>query len=153
MESARHQHQHRRSVTVVCKITGSIDVYVYEYLCICVGIPEMIRHGKEGFHLPTMERCVVPKHGNISLLAGLLIAPGDKAAGVESMRALFQDDSLRREMGRAARRRFQMRFELESMAVAYRQLLLRVAPPKILLDMDGTLVDWDRSGHPPHTCA
>lgn len=64
------------------------------------------------------------------------------------MRAVFKDDSLRREMGRAARRRFQMKFELESMAVAYRQLLLRVAPPTILLDMDGTVVDWDRYQHP-----
>ena len=29
------------------------------------------------------------------------------------------------------------------MVEKYRELLLRVAPPVILLDMDGALVDWD----------
>ena len=86
------------------------------------GIPEMLSHGREGF----------------------LVEPGDSEAGLEAMKALFYDERLRQDMGRAARRRFQTRFELELMAVAYRKLLLRVAPPTILLDMDGTIVDWDK---------
>ncbi len=35
-------------------------------------------------------------------------------------------------------------FDLDIMVCKYRQLLLSVAPPIILVDMDGTLVDWDK---------
>jgi hypothetical protein len=34
-------------------------------------------------------------------------------------------------------------FDLDIMVERYRELLLRVAPPVLLLDMDGALVDWD----------
>lgn len=86
------------------------------------GIPEMLQDGQEGF----------------------LINPNDLAGGVRAMQLLFHNEQLRHEMGRKARRRFEQQFELEAMVASYRELLLRIAPPTLLLDMDGTLVDWDQ---------
>ena len=38
-------------------------------------------------------------------------------------------------------------FDLDIMVEKYRELLLQVAPPLILVDMDGCLVDWDQGEH------
>jgi len=86
------------------------------------GIPEMLRHGEEGY----------------------LLRPGDAASALQAMQRLVADQALCRAMGRKARRRFETHFELALMVQAYRRLLLRSAPPTLLLDMDGVLVDWDR---------
>jgi 5'-nucleotidase len=43
-----------------------------------------------------------------------------------------------------ARARFESTFDLDLMVESYRQLIVQVAPPVVLLDMDGTLVDWDK---------
>lgn len=46
-------------------------------------------------------------------------------------------------MGKSGRKRFEQQFDLDKMIDSYRSLIFRVAPPTILIDMDGTLVDWD----------
>jgi 5'(3')-deoxyribonucleotidase len=85
------------------------------------GIPEMLTDGEEGF----------------------LFAPFDDIAALECMRIITEDPLLRENMGRRAIERFSARFDLDIMVEKYRQLLLAVAPPVILVDMDGVLVDWD----------
>jgi hypothetical protein len=86
------------------------------------GVPEMLDDGVEGF----------------------LFAPGDAATAIRAMHAVSSDPSLRSRMAEAGRRRFSRQFDLEIMVEQYRQLLLRVAPPTLLVDMDGVAVDWDR---------
>jgi glycosyltransferase involved in cell wall biosynthesis/5'(3')-deoxyribonucleotidase len=86
------------------------------------GIPEMFTDGKEGF----------------------LFSPGDDAKALAGMESLYRDRELRNRMGLKARLRFESTFDLDLMVDSYRQLILAVAPPVILLDMDGCLVDWDK---------
>lgn len=86
------------------------------------GIKEMYTDGVEGFHF----------------------APEDEKKALASMEAIYQDPSLRKRMSIEARKRFETTFDLNIMVESYRQLVLKVAPPVILIDMDGTLVDWDR---------
>ena len=42
------------------------------------------------------------------------------------------------------RERFVSTFDLDLMTESYRQLMISVSPPVILLDMDGCVVDWDK---------
>merc|ERR1711938_340808 len=84
------------------------------------GIPEMVRHGVEGF----------------------LVDEGD-----EALRALARDPARCREMGRQGRATYEAKFSLGAMAKAYDGLMAATSPPKrptVLVDMDGVLVDWDR---------
>jgi len=85
------------------------------------GIPEMIRHGYEGF----------------------LVDPGDDAVAVDCMHQLATNSDLRYKMGTAGKARFAELFDLNIMVDRYRQLIFEVAPPVVLVDMDGTIVDWD----------
>lgn len=86
------------------------------------GIPEMIQDGQEGF----------------------LFAPYDDIAALECMNLLVNDSNLRFRMGEAGKHRFQTMFDLDIMVEKYRQVVLEIAPPTILVDMDGVLVDWDK---------
>ena len=60
------------------------------------------------------------------------------------MESVYSNKSLRQKMAVKARVRFERTFELDLMVESYRQLMINVAPPVILLDMDGVLVDWDK---------
>ncbi len=86
------------------------------------GIKEMYQDGVEGF----------------------LFSPGDEAKALNSMQSLCSDQGLRKQMSLNARTRYELIFDLDAMVESYRQLVLAVAPPVILIDMDGVLVDWDK---------
>lgn len=85
------------------------------------GIPEMLTDGIEGF----------------------LFAPGDSKTAITGMNEVVNDPVLCRLMGLAGAVRFASVFDLEIMVENYRELMFKVAPPVLLLDMDGTIVDWD----------
>jgi hypothetical protein len=87
------------------------------------GIAEMVSHGVEGF----------------------LFAPFDTASALACMERVYcMQPALRAQMSSAARARYERQFTCLAMVRRYRQVLCEVAPPVILVDMDGTLVDWDR---------
>lgn len=73
---------------------------------------------------------------------GFLFSPNDDKKALSSMETLFNDEDLRRKMSQCARDRFETTFDLDIMIESYRQLVMKVAPPVILLDMDGALIDW-----------
>eukprot|EP01042_Synura_sphagnicola_P001937 gene1937-2288_t len=81
----------------------------------------MIRHGSEGY----------------------LVDPFDDDSAIYYMNELFQDTSLRRAIGARGRTRFEECFDLNIMVDQYRRLIYEVAPPTVLVDMDGVIVDWD----------
>jgi len=66
-------------------------------------VPEVIQHGR----------------------SGLLIPPGDKVALIAALRDLATNDSLRREMGTAARER-SLAFSVDAMVAAYEELFSRL---------------------------
>ena len=75
---------------------------------------------------------------------GFLIEPGATNAALGCMEQIYSDEIRRKEMGAAGRSRFAKCFDLNIMVQNYRRLLFTVSPPTILVDMDGTLVDWDK---------
>jgi 5'(3')-deoxyribonucleotidase len=75
---------------------------------------------------------------------GFLFEPGDTAKALAGMEAVYANKALRQKMSVKARARFESTFDVDLMVESYRQLMLQVSPPVILLDMDGTLVDWDK---------
>ena len=77
------------------------------------GIPEMLTDGLEGF----------------------LFAPGDSKKAISGMKEIVNDHELRRLMGLAGAVRFSSVFDLEIMVESYRDLMLKVAPPVLLLDI------------------
>ena len=79
------------------------------------GIPEMVNHGIEGF----------------------LVEPGDTPSAINCMTLLYLDANLRTKMGKAGRHRFETCFDVDIMVERYRQVLFAVAPPIILVNMDG----------------
>merc|ERR1711871_339939 len=85
------------------------------------GIPEMVSDGVEGF-----------THD-----------PGDCDACISAISKLADNPELRCSMGCAGRRRFDYQFDLNIMCEEYRRLIFDVAPPTVLVDMDGVIVDWD----------
>lgn len=86
------------------------------------GIKEMFTDGQEGY----------------------LFAPGDTKKALAGMETVYADLKLRQKMAVKARVRFESTFDLDLMVESYRQLMISVAPPVILLDMDGCIVDWDK---------
>jgi glycosyltransferase involved in cell wall biosynthesis len=74
---------------------------------------------------------------------GFLFSPSDEKKAIESMEIIYSDESLRKKMSINARNRYEIMFDLDVMVEQYRELILSVAPPVILLDM-GVLVDWDK---------
>jgi glycosyltransferase involved in cell wall biosynthesis/5'(3')-deoxyribonucleotidase len=87
------------------------------------GIKEMFNDGVEGFHFD----------------------PADELKALQSMEAIYSNDSLRKKMAQDARLRYETMFHMGKMVESYHQLVQAVAPPVILIDMDGTLVDWDQA--------
>lgn len=87
------------------------------------GIPEMVTPGVEGF----------------------LFAPNDTSSALKYLHKLDNKADLRFKMGRAGKSRFESTFDLKIMIQKYKQLTLNLIPPVLLIDMDGTLVDWDAS--------
>jgi glycosyltransferase involved in cell wall biosynthesis len=75
---------------------------------------------------------------------GFLFSPADEKKAIESMERIYCDEGLRKKMSINARNRYEIMFDLDVMVEQYRELILSVAPPVILLDMDGVLVDWDK---------
>jgi len=90
------------------------------------GIPEMFTHAVHGF-------CYAPDH---------------KEGFVEALTELggADPDGQRRrlQMGAAAKKHATEVFTNAGMVSHYRAIALELAPPVVLLDMDGVLVDWDR---------
>ena len=86
------------------------------------GIKEMYTDGKEGY----------------------LLDPGDMEKAIEGMSSLYDSVTLRQTISQAARDRFENFFDVELMVDHYRELINKIAPPVILIDMDGTLVNWDK---------
>lgn len=89
------------------------------------GIPEMLTNGVHGFALPPDDHAPF-----VDALAQL------GAAGSEGQRRRLQ-------MGAAARKHAIETFTNAIMVSQYRAAALSLAPPIILIDMDGCLVDWD----------
>jgi 5'-nucleotidase len=75
---------------------------------------------------------------------GYLLDPGDTAKAVYGMEQIYHNNDLRVSMSHAARTRFETTFDVDLMVGQYRQLLNKVSPATILVDMDGTFVDWDK---------
>merc|ERR1740138_1177410 len=89
------------------------------------GIPEMFEHGVHGFCLPPD-------------------APEPFVDALEQIGAAGGDAQRRRlQMGAAARKHAVETFTNATMVSQYRAAALRLAPPIVLVDMDGCLVDWD----------
>lgn len=86
------------------------------------GIKEMYIDGMEGYHFD----------------------PSDEAKALQSMHNIYNNTPMRNAMGKAARMRFETTFDLDLMVQSYRDLVLKVAPPVVLLDMDGALINWDK---------
>lgn len=86
------------------------------------GIDEMITNGAEGF----------------------LISLNDTLTAVYYLTLLYENLSLRQTMGCAGKKQYAEMFDLDKMVERYRQLVAKVASPIILIDLDGTLVDWDK---------
>merc|ERR1719399_1659528 len=90
------------------------------------GIPEMLEHGVHGYvHSPDDQQPFV--------------------AALEQLGAATPDAQRRRlQMGAAARKHAIETFTNAIMVSQYRSAALTLAPPVVLVDMDGCLVDWDR---------
>lgn len=84
------------------------------------GIPEMISDGVEGY----------------------LFSPNDDERAISCLQTVLLNPDIRIRMGKAGKERFNRQFDLDKMVEKYRELLFHVAPPVILIDMDGVLVDW-----------
>jgi glycosyltransferase involved in cell wall biosynthesis len=102
-------------------ISEAMSHYIPVITTDIAGIPEMIHDGVEGF----------------------TFRPCDSDKCVAAMTMLADDPHLRYRMGVAGRHRFDAAFDLDIMCRAYRRLVFDVAPPTVLVDMDGTAVDWD----------
>ena len=89
------------------------------------GIPEMVRHGVDGF----------------------VLDPEDKQGFMEAMEKLSNNKNLRTEMGKSGREFALKNFSLGHMVRQYARLARSVAPITVLVDMDGVIVDWDKGFH------
>ena len=75
---------------------------------------------------------------------GFMFDVDDELKAINCGSLLLNDESKRSSMGKAGLIRYNSFFRMDVMVSKYRQLILEVAPPVILLDLDGTLVDWDK---------
>ena len=75
---------------------------------------------------------------------GFMFDVHDELKAIHSCSLLLNDESKRSAMGKAGLIRYNSFFKMDIMVSKYRQLIMETAPPVILLDLDGTLVDWDK---------
>jgi len=87
------------------------------------GITEMVENGVEGY----------------------LFDPGDTQACQAAMMSLCDDKDKRREMATAARCRYNVQFDLSIMINNYKRLIIKMAPPTILVDFFGVVMDFECS--------
>jgi len=85
------------------------------------GIPEMLTHHEHGF----------------------VLDPDDEAGFVSAMQKLADNPLFRAKLGEAGRKRAKANFTLSAMVDNYATIARELAPIVVLLDMDGTVVDWD----------
>lgn len=78
---------------------------------------------------------------------GYLFSPGDSKKALFGMEKIYSDKALRASMSKSARKRFENTFDLDLMTESYKQLMISISPPVILLDMDGCVVDWDKGAY------
>ena len=57
---------------------------------------------------------------------------------------LLRDPALAKEVGIMGYARYLKQFSIQRMVDQYAETILHVAPPLLLIDMDGVLVDWDQ---------
>ena len=86
------------------------------------GIKEMYINGIEGYHFN----------------------PNDEQSALYAMETIYSNPILREQMSLSARKRFECYFDINHMIEEYRRLVLQVAPPVILVDMDGAMINWDQ---------
>jgi 5'-nucleotidase len=130
-------------------VTTNVDEYFQQADCLIITslnevtpmvIGEAFSHG-----LPVISTDIAGiKEMYTDGVEGYLLSPGDKKKAIFGLEQVYADVDLRRSMQKAARERFETFFDVEIMVNHYRQLINKVAPPVILIDMDGTLVDWDK---------
>eukprot|EP00403_Amphidinium_massartii_P035295 CAMPEP_0178439866 /NCGR_PEP_ID=MMETSP0689_2-20121128/36418_1 /TAXON_ID=160604 /ORGANISM="Amphidinium massartii, Strain CS-259" /LENGTH=661 /DNA_ID=CAMNT_0020062491 /DNA_START=104 /DNA_END=2086 /DNA_ORIENTATION=+ len=89
------------------------------------GIPEMLTDGVEGYICPEED------------------TEESIAHWASRMGGLADDATLRESMGKAGFRRYEKQFRLDHMVNQYRELAIGIVRPIVLVDLDGTLVDWD----------
>eukprot|EP00403_Amphidinium_massartii_P026190 CAMPEP_0178407384 /NCGR_PEP_ID=MMETSP0689_2-20121128/19403_1 /TAXON_ID=160604 /ORGANISM="Amphidinium massartii, Strain CS-259" /LENGTH=652 /DNA_ID=CAMNT_0020028461 /DNA_START=97 /DNA_END=2055 /DNA_ORIENTATION=- len=89
------------------------------------GIPEMLTDGVEGFICPEED------------------TPESVANWADRMKQLADSADLRKKMATAGLARYEKQFRLDGMVDCYRELAVSIVRPVVLVDMDGTLVDWD----------
>eukprot|EP01038_Epipyxis_sp_PR26KG_P010577 gene10577-14207_t len=75
---------------------------------------------------------------------GFMFPPGETQLAVEFLNRLYYNKDTRSAMGQNARKKYESTFKLSIMSDKFRQLLIEVSPPTILVDMDGVIVDWDK---------
>jgi 5'-nucleotidase len=85
------------------------------------GIPEMLTHQEHGF----------------------VLDPDDEPGFVNAMQSLADNPLLRSKLGEAGRVHSKANFTLDAMVDNYAKVARELAPIVVLLDMDGTVVDWD----------
>merc|ERR1712193_3636 len=85
------------------------------------GIPEMLKHQEHGF----------------------VLHPDDEDGFVAAMQKLADNPLFRTKLGEAGRKRAKANFTLDAMVDNYAKVARELAPIVVLLDMDGTVVDWD----------
>jgi 5'-nucleotidase len=85
------------------------------------GIPEMIKHQEHGFALD----------------------PDDDEGFVSAMQKLADAPLFRAKLGEAGKKHSKAHFTLDAMVDNYARVARELAPIVVLLDMDGTVVDWD----------
>ena len=96
------------------------------------GILEMMDDGVEGYFIDPQE---IPE---------LSEDPYEDIPKVLAvLRNLIDDPGLCQQLGEAGYRRYTKQFLLSKMVIEFQKLIMELAPPILLIDMDNVLVDWD----------
>eukprot|EP01035_Chromulina_nebulosa_P020789 gene20789-26949_t len=75
---------------------------------------------------------------------GFIFPPYDTLQVVDYLCKLYDNNQLCKDIGNAGRLKYESSFTLVAMVDNYKKLIFEVAPPVILIDMDGVLVNWDK---------
>jgi glycosyltransferase involved in cell wall biosynthesis len=77
-------------------------------------------------------------------IEGFLFSPTDEKKALQSLELLYHNPVLRQQMGQNARKRYEAMFDLKLMVDQYRHLVFTVAPPVILIQLEGCLMDCEK---------